>query len=92
MSKLPGVIFIVDSKKEETAVLEAKKLNIPVIAVVDTNCDPSNVAYVIPANDDAIKSIKLICAFIADTILEVRPVVSKVLEEEIASSVEEAEK
>lgn len=60
MKKLPGAIFIIDSKKEEIAVSEARKLHIPVIATVDTNCDPDLIDYPIPANDDAIRAVKLL--------------------------------
>ncbi len=70
MTKLPGAIFIVDIKKEHIAIDEAKKLNIPTIAIVDTNCDPDLVDYVIPANDDAVKSIEAITKTIADAIIE----------------------
>ncbi|MBI4844930.1 MAG: 30S ribosomal protein S2 [Candidatus Omnitrophica bacterium] len=70
MDRLPGVLFVVDAKKEETAVKEARRLKIPVIALVDTNSDPDVIDYVIPGNDDAIKSIRLICGAIADSINE----------------------
>ena len=70
MKKLPAAIFIVDPKKEHNAVLEARKLNIPIIAIVDTNCDPDEVDYVIPGNDDAIRAVKLITAAMANAILE----------------------
>jgi small subunit ribosomal protein S2 len=70
MRKLPDAIFVIDSKKEEIAVKEANKLGIPVIAVVDTNCDPDVVDYKIPGNDDAIRAIRLFCMAIADAILE----------------------
>src|SRR3989338_3306513 len=70
MDKLPKAVFIIDSKKEEIAVKEAKKLGIPTVALVDTNCDPDLVNYVIPGNDDAIRSIKLMTGIIADTVLE----------------------
>lgn len=70
MTKLPGAIFIVDIKKEHIAIDEAKKLNIPTIAIVDTNCDPDLVDFVIPANDDAVKSIEAITKTIADAIIE----------------------
>ena len=70
MNRLPGAVFIVDIKKESIAVKESKRLNIPVFAVVDTNCDPGEVDYVIPANDDAVKTIELITRFMADAILE----------------------
>ena len=70
MGALPAAIFIVDTKKEHNAVLEAKRLGIPVIAIVDTNCDPDDADYVIPGNDDAIRAIKLISAAIADAVIE----------------------
>lgn len=70
MTSLPGALFIIDPIKEKNTLAEAKKMGIPVVAVVDTNCDPSEIDYPIPANDDAIKAIKLICSKIADAILE----------------------
>ncbi|MGK5082565.1 30S ribosomal protein S2 [Bdellovibrionota bacterium FG-1] len=70
MKKLPGAIFVIDTEKEHIAIKEAKKLGIPTIAVVDTNCDPSNISYVIPGNDDAIRSIRLFARLIADSCLE----------------------
>ena len=70
MEELPGVIFIVDSKKEEIAIKEANKLNIPVVGLVDTNCSPENIDYVIPGNDDAIRSVKLIAQVIANAVIE----------------------
>ena len=70
MEKLPDAIFIVDPHKEHIAVLEAKKLGIPVIAIVDTNCDPDDADYVIPGNDDAIRAIKLIGGALADAVIE----------------------
>ncbi|MBR5615764.1 MAG: 30S ribosomal protein S2 [Clostridia bacterium] len=72
MDTLPSAIFIVDPHKERNAVLEAKKLGIPVIAIVDTNCDPDDADYVIPGNDDAIRAIKLISSVIADAMIEGR--------------------
>ena len=72
MKKLPGAIFVVDSKKEEIAVKEARKLGIPVIATVDTNCDPDVINFPIPANDDAIRAVKLLTSKIADAVLEGR--------------------
>jgi len=72
MDKLPGAIFIIDSKKEETAVLEAKKLNIPIVALIDTNCNPDLIDYPVPGNDDAIKSIKLITSILSQSILDGR--------------------
>ena len=70
MNGMPGAIFVVDPKKEKIAVNEAKKLNIPVVGIVDTNCDPDDVDYVIPANDDAIRAVKLIAGCMADAVLE----------------------
>src|SRR3954463_1377091 len=70
MKKLPGALFVIDTEKEHIAIKEAKKLGIPTIAVVDTNCDPSNINYVIPGNDDAIRSIRLFARLIADSCLE----------------------
>jgi small subunit ribosomal protein S2 len=70
MSKLPGGLFIVDPRKERIAVHEAKKLGIPIVAIVDTNCDPDEIDFVIPGNDDAIRAIRLISAKIADACLE----------------------
>jgi small subunit ribosomal protein S2 len=70
MSRLPGALFIVDIKKEAIAVQEAHRLNIPVFAIVDTNCDPEEVDYLIPANDDAVKTIELILKTMADAVLE----------------------
>ena len=70
MTRLPGALFVVDIKKEEIAVMEAKRLGIPVFAIVDTNCDPRSIDYPIPANDDAIKSVQTITRFIADAVIE----------------------
>lgn len=72
MKKLPGCIVVIDSKKEEIAVKEARKLHIPVIATVDTNCDPDVIDFPIPANDDAIRAVKLLAAKMADAVLEGR--------------------
>ena len=72
MDKLPGAIFIVDPRKERIAVAEARKLGIPVVAIVDTNCDPDEIDYVIPGNDDAIRAVKLISSKMADAVLEAR--------------------
>ncbi len=72
MVSLPSALFIVDTKKEEIAVKEARKLGIPIVGVVDTNCDPDEVDYVIPANDDAIRAVKLICSIVADAVLDGR--------------------
>ena len=72
MKKLPGLMFVVDPKKEHIAVLEARKLGIPIVAIVDTNCDPDEVDYVIPGNDDAIRAVKFISSIIADAVIEAR--------------------
>ena len=72
MTELPGALFIVDPKKERIAILEAKKLNIPVVGLVDTNCSPEDVDYPIPGNDDAIRSVKLIAQVMANAVIEGR--------------------
>ena len=72
MPELPGAIFVVDPKKEKIAVHEARKLGIPVIGVVDTNCDPDEIDYVIPGNDDAIRAVKLLTSVIADAVVEAK--------------------
>ena len=72
MDKLPGALFVVDPRKEKIAVAEARKLSIPIVAIVDTNCDPDEIDYVIPGNDDAIRAVKLISATMANAILEGR--------------------
>ncbi|HID40163.1 MAG TPA: 30S ribosomal protein S2, partial [Calditrichaeota bacterium] len=89
MKRLPGLVFIVDTKKEHIAVKESRKMNIPIIAMVDTNSDPTLIDYPIPANDDAAKSISLITSKIADTILEVR---QKFKEKQNLAQAVEAEK
>jgi small subunit ribosomal protein S2 len=70
MSRLPGALFVIDVKKEAIAVKEARRLSIPVFAIVDTNCDPDGIDYVIPANDDAIKSVQVITKVIGDAVAE----------------------
>ena len=72
MEALPSAVFIVDPRKEKNAVLEAKKLGIPVVAIVDTNCDPDDADYIIPGNDDAIRAIKLISSVLADAVIEAK--------------------
>ncbi len=87
MNDLPGAIFVIDPKKEKIAVHEARKLGIPVVAVVDTNCDPDLVDYVIPGNDDAIRAIRLITSRMADAVLESKAIRDK----EIQEAAEEAQ-
>lgn len=70
MKQMPGALFIVDPRKERIAVAEAKKLGIPIVAIVDTNCDPDEIDYVIPGNDDAIRAVKLIAATMANAVIE----------------------
>ncbi len=92
MKKLPGAIFVVDTEKEHIAVKEAKKLGIPTIAVVDTNCDPSDISYVIPGNDDAIRSIRLFAHLIAESCIEGAKVFQEKLRaQEIADAQEESD-
>ena len=91
MKKLPGALFIVDPRKEKIAVSEAKKLGIPVVAIVDTNCDPDDADYVIPGNDDAIRAVKLIAGAMADAIIEGRQGEQQAAEAAAAESEEAAE-
>ncbi|UCH79591.1 MAG: 30S ribosomal protein S2 [Nitrospiraceae bacterium] len=84
MNKLPGAIFIIDPKKESIAIAEAKKLAIPIVALVDTNCDPDGIDYIIPGNDDAIRSIRLISSKMAEACLEGKNILNKTLEEAAA--------
>ena len=84
MKKMPAAMFIVDPRKERIAVAEAKKLGIPIVAIVDTNCDPDEVDYVIPGNDDAIRAVKLIAGALADAVIEGRQ------GEQVAPAAEEA--
>ncbi|ANU19654.1 30S ribosomal protein S2 [Planococcus plakortidis] len=85
MNGLPDVMFVVDPRKERIAVAEAMKLNIPIVGIVDTNCDPDEIDYVIPANDDAIRAVKLLTGKMADALLESKP------EEDEEASAETAE-
>ena len=77
MKELPGALFVVDSRKEKNAIAEARKLGIPIVAIVDTNCDPDEIDYVIPGNDDAIRAIKLISQTMANAVLEGKQVEAK---------------
>ena len=88
MERLPSCVFIVDTRKEKNAVLEAKKLGIPVVAIVDTNCDPDDADCIIPGNDDAIRAIKLIAGALANAVIEARGGVQE--EPAAAEAVEEA--
>jgi len=84
MDKLPGAVFVIDLKKERIAVSEARKLGIPSVGVVDTNCDPDEVDYIIPGNDDAIRAIRLFSSRIADAVIEGKQLYEKALQEEEA--------
>ena len=86
MTKIPDVMFIVDPRKERIAIQEAHTLGIPVVAIVDTNCDPEEVDYVIPGNDDAIRAVKLIAGKIADAVIEAK----QGAQEEASAEAEEA--
>ena len=86
MSRLPGAMFVVDIKKESIAIKEAKRLNIPVFAIVDTNCDPDEVDHLVPANDDAVKTIELIVTYMADAVIEGATVVKERKAEEAAEA------
>lgn len=83
MSLLPGAVFVIDPKKERIAIAEARKLSVPVVAVVDTNCDPDEVDWVIPGNDDAIRAIKLITSKVADAVVEGRSIFDKTVQESV---------
>ena len=89
MTKLPDVMFIVDTKKEHIAVKEAKTLNIPIVALLDTNCDPEPVDYVIPGNDDAIRAVSLIAGAMANAVIEAKEGVAPVEETEAVETAEE---
>jgi len=86
MKKLPGALFIVDPRKERIAVAEAKKLGIPIVAIVDTNCDPDEIDYVIPGNDDAIRAVKLIASTIANAYIEGKQGADAPAEAEVAAA------
>ncbi len=93
MTTLPGALFIIDPTKERIALAEARRMGIPVVGIVDTNCNPDEIDYPIPANDDAIRAIKLVCSKIADAVLEGKvsltaAVPAEVIEEKIAAEVE----
>ena len=88
MNRLPGALFVVDPRKERIAVAEARKMNIPIVAIVDTNCDPDEIDYVIPGNDDAIRAVKLLTGRMADAVLEGRQ--GQDVEDESAEDAEEA--
>ena len=91
MKELPGALFIVDPRKEKIAVSEARRLGIPVVAIVDTNCDPDEVDYVIPGNDDAIRAVKLIAGAMADAIIEGRQGEAGTTEAEMQTEAAEAD-
>lgn len=91
MNKLPSAIFIIDPKKESLAIAEAKKLAIPIVALVDTNCDPDGIDYIIPGNDDAIRSIRLLSSRMSDACLEGKNILNKTLEEAAAQEAAEKE-
>ncbi len=102
MRKLPGALFIVDPSSEKIAVAEAKVLGIPVVAITDTNCDPTNIDYVVPGNDDAMKSIKLFLEYFSNSILEGassrpkkkggdKPSQDKILEKEMMAKMKKSE-
>ena len=90
MKKLPDVLFVIDTNKEEIAVKEANRLGIPVVAVVDTNCSPEGVNYVIPGNDDALRAVRLFASRIADAIMEGRQLAEQKEAEEAAVAAEQA--
>jgi small subunit ribosomal protein S2 len=88
MSKLPGLMFVIDPYEEATAIAEARKLGIPIVAICDTNCDPDLVDYPVPGNDDAIRAVKLFCSIVADAVLEGKSIIEKT-EESTGENVEQ---
>ncbi len=90
MNRLPGAVVIIDPKKEAIAVAEARKLSIPIVALVDTNCNPDDIDYVIPGNDDAIRSIRLVTSRMSDAVLEGRSILDKAREEKAQKEAEQA--
>ena len=88
MKELPGAIFIIDTHKEQIAVAEARRMGIPIIAVVDTNCNPEGIDFPIPGNDDAIRAVKLIVAKMADAVIEANQGEAEDVAEEVAETVE----
>lgn len=88
MKELPDAVYIVDPRKEKIAVAEAKKLEIPIISIVDTNCDPDEIDHTIPGNDDAIRAVKLITSIIANAVIEGKQSRDESLEEEMAEAEE----
>ena len=91
MKKLPGALFVVDPRKEKIAVAEAKKLGIPVVAIVDTNCDPEELDYIIPGNDDAIRAVKLIVSKMADAVIEAKQGEAVYSDADVATEAEDIE-
>ena len=89
MDRLPGAVAVVDTRRERIAVRESRRLGIPVVAVVDTNCDPDEIDYPIPGNDDAIRALKLITSRLADAVLDGRGAVDRALEQEMLEEIEE---
>ena len=90
MKEMPGVMFVVDPKKERIAILEARKLGIPVVGLVDTNCNPEDVDYAIPGNDDAIRAVKLIADVMANAVIEGRQGEDAEVATEMVETTEEA--
>ena len=90
MKRLPGAMFVIDPRKEKNAIAEARKLGIPIVAIVDTNCDPDEVDYVIPGNDDAIRAIKLISQTMANAVMEGRQGEQLEVSDENVAAAEEA--
>lgn len=90
MARLPGALFVVDSRREAIAVVEARKLGIPVVAIVDTNCDPNGIDYIIPGNDDAIRAIRLLTSRMADASLEGKNRLAQAMQAESDKAAEEA--
>lgn len=89
MERIPGALFIIDPTKERNAIAEAKRVGVPIIAIVDTNCDPDEIDYPIPGNDDAIRALALFCSIMADAVLEAKQAIEALAEKEAAAEEEE---
>ena len=89
MKSLPGLVFIIDPVEEHTAIAEARKLGIPIVAVCDTNCNPDDIDHPVPGNDDAIRAVKLFCSIVADAVLEGKGMVAKA--DDVADESKEAD-
>jgi small subunit ribosomal protein S2 len=89
MERIPGALFIIDPTKERNAVAEAKRVGVPIVAIIDTNCDPDEIDFPIPGNDDAIRAVALFCSVVADAVLEGKQTIEALAEKEVEEEEEE---